>query len=55
MILKTKNIISQLFSMSKLLEEEEKDLAMIAPWIILKVSYPPELSQEDEVILKQSK
>jgi hypothetical protein len=53
MILKIKNIIFQLFSKSKLSEEEEKALAMIAPWIILEVFYPLELSQEDEVILKQ--
>jgi hypothetical protein len=54
-ILKIKNTISRLFSKSVLSEEEEKDLSIIALWIILKVSYPPELSQEDEVILKQSK
>ena len=38
MILKIKNIVSRLFSKSKLSATEERDQALIAPWIVLEIT-----------------
>jgi len=55
MILKIKNIVSQLFSKSKLSEEEEKDLIYLQPWRILEIDDLPETIQEVGKRLKQQK
>lgn len=48
MISKIKNKVFQLFSTSKLSEEEEKDRVFLQPWRILEISGPRETIQIDE-------
>ena len=48
MILKIKSTFSQLFSKSKLSEEEEKYRAFLQPWRILDISDEREIRQENE-------
>ena len=55
MILKIKNSIFQKFSKSKLSKEEARDLAMIAPWIVLEITHQHESNQEVGKTLEKRK